>query len=110
MIQFDEVLVYRLDKTKETLSAKAEQYQRNGNRYWNFDKAADFMGITPEQALWGFVMKHITALGDFVDMGGETSMEQWEEKIGDIICYLILLEGIVKREACKVEIGRDVCK
>ena len=97
MRQFDTVLQERLRKIQETLIEKAKQYQRNDDRYHNFRKAAALTGKTPEQCLWGFALKHIVALDDYINDLPDKRMpqEQWDEKIGDIINYLILLEGLV---------------
>ncbi len=96
---FETVLNNRIAAIKDILDEKAKQYQRGDNRYSNFDKIALFENQTPEQALWGIAMKHIAALSDYVNDLPENNMpiEQWQEKIGDIINYLILLEGLAQR-------------
>jgi hypothetical protein len=96
---FETVLENRIAAVKDILDEKAIQYQRGNNRYSNFDKIALFENKTPEQALWGIAMKHIAALSDYVNdlPNNDMSEEQWQEKIGDTINYLILLEGIVLR-------------
>lgn len=98
MRQFEVVLQERLKKIQETLVEKAKQYQRNDDRYHNFRKAAALTGKTPEQCLWGFCLKHIVALDDYINDLPDKRMpqEQWDEKIGDIINYLILLEAMTK--------------
>lgn len=97
--QFDRVLKERLAKIHLILGEKAKQYQRGDNRYSNFDKIAAFEGNTAEQALWGVAMKHVAALSDYINDLPDKCMplEQWEEKIGDTINYLILLEGVINR-------------
>lgn len=91
------ILTNRLFMTEKTLGAKADEYAR-GDRLSNFKKAADLMGCTPERALWGFVTKHIIALSDFIndlENGKNQTPERWEEKLQDIICYMILLDALV---------------
>jgi len=71
------------------------------------------LGCTPKEALWGFVSKHIIATQSFIKrdaqrisaprssmgftVGGSfVPYSQWEEKIGDIRAYLLLLDGLVR--------------
>ena len=96
--EFTETIVSnRLYLTEKILGAKGKEYAR-GDRLSNFKKAAILMGCTPERALFGFVSKHIVALSDFVgdlEKGHVQALEQWDEKLGDIIVYMILLEALV---------------
>ena len=98
MRQFDTVLQERLRKIQETLIEKAKQYQRNDDRYHNFRKAAALTGKTPEQCLWGFALKHIVALDDYINDLPDKRMpqEQWDEKNRGYNKLLILLEGLVE--------------
>ena len=93
----DIILKNRLYLTEKTLGAKADEYAR-GDRLSNFKKAASLMNCSPERALFGFVAKHIIALSDFIgdlESNKNQTPERWTEKIQDIICYMILLEGLV---------------
>jgi len=79
---------------RETLSIKGAEYSLTPDRLKNFKDAAEFLECTPEEALFGFVAKHIIALKDFIKH--ETySRKQIDEKIGDIICYMVLLDGLI---------------
>lgn len=99
------VLVSKMcDNLKATLTSKGLEYSLNDDRLINFYEAADMNGSTPEQALWGFVTKHIIALKDFIVRDAnriEVPEEQWDEKIGDIIAYMCLLKAL--REDNKAE-------
>ena len=95
--KFEELLVERLMKTKDTLTAKADEYAR-GDRLSNFKQIGYLMQVTPEKACIGLVSKHIVALFDFVndlDNGVVQSADRWDEKIGDIMAYMPLLEALV---------------
>ena len=83
---------------KETLCTKANQYANCDDRLANFKDAAKFLDVDPKQALWGFVTKHIIALNDFIQLDTSPSEQQWCEKTGDIICYMILLRGLLVDE------------
>ena len=95
--QFNKVVAERLDKVKATLIAKADEYAR-GDRLSNFKKIAGLMGCTPEKVLMLLVSKHIVALTDFVndlDLNHAQAMTRWDEKIGDIMCYMTLMDALV---------------
>ena len=88
----------RLEMARQTLMTKTDEYAR-GDRLSNFKKVASFRDKTPEDALFGMVMKHIAALDDFIqDLDREVSQPlcRWDEKVGDIIVYMLLLDALVQ--------------
>lgn len=94
---FDNVMENRIFQIRKVLGLKAAEYAR-GDRLSNFKQAAKLLKCTPEKALMGFVSKHIVATMDFIDdIDKEVlqSQDRWDEKIGDIINYMILLEALV---------------
>ncbi len=94
---FTKLVNKRLDLTKDTLCAKAEEYAR-GDRLSNFKQVAHLLGSTLEKALLGMVVKHIVATVDFIsdiDNGTVQPYERWNEKLGDIIAYMILLDALI---------------
>ena len=93
--QFKKVCEDRIAKIKLVLVAKAKEYARGGNRYHNFDVAARVSGTTREKALMGIAMKHLVSILDIIDSPSEYSKDVVDEKIGDMINYLILLEGML---------------
>ena len=101
MGQFEKVMETRLAKIAEVLSAKRKEYATEKSRYHNFEVAARKMGCTPEQALMGMKVKHTVSIDDLVewaaDMDPRLTISMIDEKIGDEINYLILLEGMLKR-------------
>lgn len=102
MSDFDTILDERLEKTKQTLSKKKEEYATATNRYHNFDEAARIIDCSPEKALYGMFMKHLVSIQDMVNRidatGKKYPNDYIDEKIGDTINYLIFLEGLMKRE------------
>ncbi|MEA1997705.1 MAG: hypothetical protein U9N61_00055 [Euryarchaeota archaeon] len=98
---FSNHLERRLKKIEDTLHSKAAVYASKENRLHNFDVAARITNCTPEQALQGMMMKHIVSVLDLVqwaEITPERITEQLvDEKIGDTINYLILLELLFLR-------------
>jgi len=96
--EFRRITQARLNKTKTALLAKGSEYAR-GDRLSNFKEVARMLGSTPETALLGMVVKHIQVTVDFIhdiDRGVVQPYERWDEKLGDIVAYMILLEALVR--------------
>lgn len=99
---FDKIVNERIEKIKKILGSKAKEYASNEDRLYNFKRAAEMDRTTPAKALWGMMAKHRVSVADLVEGEGCVVMDQEsykaliEEKIGDSINYLILLEAILK--------------
>lgn len=82
-----------------TLNTKGEEYSREGDRLWNFKRAAEKRRKTPAEALLDMKVKHDVSVDDIVDAlrcGRVPSKEAMLEKIGDSINYLLLLAGLIE--------------
>jgi len=103
MIDFNDVVDKRCEFVKEVLQKKAKEYARGGDRFHNFNEAAKILNTTPEKALRAFMVKHEVSVIDLIEKANDytfkkdVSCELIEEKIGDMINYLILLEGLLKK-------------
>ncbi len=113
---FDRLLEKRIQLTKEVLASKNKEYASDGeDRLHNFKRAANMLGCTPEKALVGMWTKHIISILDMVDDIEKRNKKFTglcvfvtnfrekrrfkklvEEKIGDAVNYLILLEALIK--------------
>ena len=97
--EFQEVLDARLIKIKETLSSKAKEYATDMDKLHNFNVGARLSGQTRERVLWGFALKHYISFLDILDgldKGKLPSEEIVDEKVGDLINYLVLVEASIK--------------
>ena len=92
--EFNELLEERIKKIKETLESKAGEYSSKSDRLHNFKVAAQISDSTPQHALWGMAMKHLVSVVDLISGRLENNRANVDEKIGDMINYLILLEAI----------------
>ena len=92
--EFNALLNRRIGLCREVLGSKATEYASDADRLHNFKESARLDGCTPEQALKGMLLKHWTSISD-IAAGKVTTREQLDEKIGDAVNYLILLEAIV---------------
>lgn len=95
---FDKMAEHQLERCKEILGLKRSEYAKGKDKLYNFKRAAEIQRCTPERALWGMYVKHLTSVQDIVE-----SIEQGEvpntvvliEKITDSINYHLLLEGLI---------------
>lgn len=99
--KFDEILARRLKLTAEVLKSKAGEYATNKDRLHNFKEAALLEGDTPANALRGMLRKHWVSVMDLCDVekhpgNRKTADSLIDEKIGDSVAYLILLEAVLK--------------
>lgn len=98
--EFNKIVVRRQEKTHEVLVLKASEYANDKERFHNFKASGAMKGEVPELALWGFATKAIISIQDMIkriQFGDHAPMTLgWiDEKIGDVINYLHLLEGLL---------------
>ena len=95
--EFNKIVTDRMSKIELVLAGKAAEYATE-DRLHNFKTAAIIDGITPKRALWGMFMKHFVSVQDMALDRRGASVEMVDEKIGDAINYLVLLEAVIKEE------------
>jgi len=95
--KFNEIVESRTVAIKEVLANKAQEYAK-GDRLHNFKVAARIADSTPEMALKGMFMKHLVSVFDIIDdLDKNITPTPYlvNEKIGDSVNYLILLEALL---------------
>lgn len=92
---FNKVVEDQLDRIRNVLVKKAAEYNLDDDRLSVFKHGAGISEETPEQVLYGFMLKHIISVTDMINSKGTYSEELWNEKMTDIHCYLILLQGLL---------------
>jgi len=97
--RFEAVVAARLEAIRELILVKGREYRRNGDVFHNFNAGGKMLGCTPERALLGFAAKHFVSVVDLVndlDSGKVPAEAVVNEKLGDAMVYLVLLEGLFK--------------
>jgi len=94
--RFNEIVEEQVDRIKSVLIKKADEYNLEEDRLGFFKRSAAFAQETPEQALYGFLLKHLQSITDMVQSGDEYAKELWQEKITDAMNYLCLLLGLLE--------------
>lgn len=99
--EFEKIITEQFDRCRETLVKKAEEYADDTDRLHNFKIAAKLQGVTPLTALGGMMAKHTVSVYDLIrrhEDGEAIDRAMWDEKIGDSLNYLLLLQGLLAEE------------
>lgn len=96
--KFNNIVEDQIEMARNTLLRKQEEYSTEENPLHAFSVAANLQGISMREALGGMMIKHTTSIYDFIRSKNDISLEEWEEKIGDHINYLLLLKAILVEE------------
>ena len=97
--KFMELLEERFNKTRETYSTKMIEYANVNDVFESFKKGVGFsFHDTPEGVAWEYACKHFESIKSIISKLPDEipSDELVDEKIGDAINYLIILEGLIK--------------
>ena len=94
---FNVIVHDQLKHIEDLLVVKGAEYNLDENdRFSDFKQASALTGQTPEQVLYGYMLKHIMSVTAMVQSGQQFSKERWEEKLTDIQVYLTLLRGLLE--------------
>lgn len=99
--EFNAILDRRIDQIHAVLARKGQEYGA-GDRLHNFKRSAELRGSMASDTLLGMLVKHWVSIEDMVrgHLGGlAIPIELIEEKIGDAVNYLILLEAVLKEQS-----------
>lgn len=95
MKRFNELLERRLAQSKDVLASKSAEYSSGADKLHNFKRAAAMLGVSPLEALRGMWVKHLVSVFDYIDDPSKMNSQRLlDEKLGDVINYTILLEGL----------------
>lgn len=93
--EFNRIIRAKIEKCLETLVEKSRYYAINDDRLAQFKRIASKLNMNPCEVIRVLAAKHETALDDYtLFINSDTnsiSWNEWEEKIGDSINYLLLL-------------------
>ena len=97
--EIQSLLEKRFDKTRETYSKKMNEYATDLDVFQSFKKGVGFsFHDTPEGVAWEYACKHFESIKNIISKCHHEvpTDDLLEEKIGDAINYLIILEGLIK--------------
>lgn len=98
---FTEIVMARVAKCEMVLGSKDKEYSSGTDRLHNFKSAARARNQSVPKALDGMMMKHLCSMWDEIDKMEKDprhvpSKEWVNEKLGDVINYTLLLEGVIE--------------
>lgn len=94
--RFNEIVKEQLERIEKLLVKKQAEYNLDTDRLSVFKHGAALSGETPEQVLYGFLLKHLISQADMISTGEKYTKELWFEKVTDIMNYNILLLGLLE--------------
>lgn len=98
------------ERTSNVLQKKGDEYSYNAGAFENFEEGVQIsLASTREGVAWGYVTKQIQsvrALIREVDNGktDHLTRELIDEKFGDVINYMILIEAMLKERVNKQQL------
>ena len=101
---FVEMLAAMEEEEHRILGTKGNEYTQGDqetNRFANFNRLADELGLDPKMVLWIYLKKHLDSIVCYIKKGKEFSEEKIEGRINDARNYLALLNGIIQEEKQK---------
>jgi hypothetical protein len=84
-------------KEIQIFTLKGEEYSGSINRFQNFEKLADELGLHPLEILWVYASKHKDSIATFIKDKKVHSNEDIIGRFQDLRNYLALGAGMVKK-------------
>ena len=100
--RFNLILEERIAKMRDVLASKSKEYSTSTDKLYNFTEGCEMAGQTPKAYLWCLLTKHLMCVRDMAY--DKLSPSYTDEKIGDAISYLVLLEALLIEENCGISI------
>ena len=85
----------QLKQVLKIRDAGQKEYARTqDNVFANFERVSSFTGVTREQSLMTYLLKHIDGIMAHIN-GHKSQREDVSGRITDAIVYLLLLQGMI---------------
>jgi len=104
-VTFNNLIERRIELIRSVLATKNAEYNNGKDKLSNFKRSAELANevdvnslITPAQEAAAFMRKHIVSVFDLINKhanGDRIERSMIDEKIGDAINYLILIEALL---------------
>lgn len=95
---FDKFQADLIEDVRNMATSKGKEYANSEDRFGNFNRLAQRLGIKREQVLLIYFTKHLDAIESFVKTGQTFSDEHIMGRIIDAITYLTLLGGMIHED------------
>lgn len=99
--QFLELTEDFIDDILFLFTMKNKHYASTDDVFSNFKKASKLLDLTPEEVILAYMSKHYVSLCDIIR--NKKDLTTIDEKVMDLINYLLLLRAYVKDTILKEE-------
>ena len=94
--QFDKLFIGMIKDVKSTRDSGQKEYAHTeDNVFANFERVAEGLNISREQALMVYLMKHMDCINAWIK-GHKSKREDVSGRIKDAIVYLCILWGMIE--------------
>ena len=94
--EMEKIVKKQFDACEKLLLSKSDEYTEDSeDKLAAFKQAGALLGTTPQAALIGMLVKHLTSVARMCKSGKDYPEELWSEKITDTINYMLLLRAVV---------------
>ena len=100
---FDNLFLQIIDEIKQTRDSGQKEYAHSeDNVFANFERVAEGLDISREQALMVYLMKHMDGINAWIK-GHKSQREDVTGRIKDAIVYLCLLWGMAEDKQSDID-------
>jgi len=102
--KFKSLLQHIYRRTDETFDIKRDEYANDVDVFKSLKNGTAFsFQSEPEQVAWNYLAKHLESIQSILSKlpDEEPSVELINEKLGDAINYLIIIEGLLRERKTK---------
>lgn len=98
---FEQMAMNSLAEIMERFHNKNIEYASVDDVFSNFKKAAGGLSYhcKEEQVAWEYTVKHLQSLKDIIASDTPANAETIDEKIGDVIAYMLLIKGMLYKRS-----------
>jgi hypothetical protein len=98
----------RMQKCLEVFERKYVEYSKhNGNTdddyFYAFKSIGNLLKENPEKVAFMYMMKHFQSFIDIIYHNHNVSEEVFDEKVGDLLNYILIINGIKKEQYAKLK-------
>ncbi len=93
--EFDEFCANLFKEVEYMRDTKGREYAHSADRFANFNRLSEGLGIPNFQICWVYLRKHLDSIESYCKEGKIFSNESIRGRIMDAITYLTLLAGMI---------------
>lgn len=96
--EFDTFSEKLLNQVVNMKNSKGKEYANSEDRFANFDRLSERLGVSNTIVGWIYLTKHLDAIESYINHSRTYSGETIQGRIVDAICYLTLIAGMIQEQ------------